>query len=356
MTQEYDGFKPNNALPVGGKNLAIVTDVDKAQPAQTNSRQTEVGFSLFNVLRQLGYIEESLFLIDKLISDFPNNSKFLFTRANIYRGKGQLLNSIAGFKNAIQLLLLDIKERQEAVEFDKILPNMVVEHAAIAIFDLKRFLDANDIPFVLSFGTLLGIHRDGELLSYDHDIDIGLSWDIPRQKLVNLISQSENFYIPEKELISPKFDWSISVSHKTNGIFIDFNFLKPEGEFLDCGFDLLPNPMVWRFSAFKTKLIQYRGNDYAVPENPEQYLIEIYGPNWKIPDPFFDSLVSGHNLTPQSKYLSLTYAYLRLYRQISRANWKRALSYCHQIFAYEKESWMVELAAWLQVKINEEQQ
>jgi tetratricopeptide (TPR) repeat protein len=354
MTQEYDGFKPNYVPPEGVTSLEVVADFDKEGTAEPNSRDSKVAFSLFNVLGQLGYIDESLFLINKLVSDFPNSSKFLFARANIYRVKGQLSNSIAGFKNAIQLLLLDIREQPEAVEFNKILPNMVVEHGAIAILDLKRFLDENDIPFFLSDGTLLGIHRDGELLSHDHDIDIGLSWDIPRQELVNLISQSENFAISEDQLLSGKFDWNIPVSHKTNGVSIDFFFFKPEGEFLDCGLDHLPNPMVWRFSAFKTKLIQYRGNDYAVPENPEQYLIEAYGPNWRIPDPFFDSLVSGHNLTPESKYISLAYAYLRLYSQINRANWKRAFSYCQQIFAYEKEPWLVELAGWLDVKMNEE--
>lgn len=320
-----------------------------------NSNNNELVFSLSNVLNELGYIEESLFLINKLVSASPNTPKYFFARANIYRLQGRLLDSIAGFIDAIQLLFVDIKGRSRVAEFKTIPAYMDVEDAAIVLFDLKSFLDENNIQFFLAYGTLLGLHRDGELLSYDHDLDIGLYWDVPRHKLVNLISQSKNFYISEKQLASFRFDWNFSVFHKTKDVVIDFCFFKPEGEFLDSGLDHLPNPLLWRFSTFKTKLIQYRGNEYAVPENPEQYLTEIYGSNWRIPDPYFDSLVTGYNLTPESKYISLAYAYARLYTLLDRAYWKKAFGYCHQIFAYEKEPWLVEIFGWLQVKLNEDE-
>jgi hypothetical protein len=285
-----------------------------------NSNNNELIFSLSSVLNELGYIEESLFLINKLVSASPNTPKYFFARANIYRLQGRLLDSIAGFIDAIQLLFVDIKGRSRVVEFKTIPAYMDVEDAAIVLYDLKSFLDENNIQFFLAYGTLLGLHRDGELLSYDHDLDIGLYWDVPRHKLVNLISQSKNFYISEKQLASFRFDWNFSVFHKTKDVVIDFCFFKPEGEFLDSGLDHLPNPLLWRFSTFKTKLIQYRGN-----------------------------------VTPESKYISLAYAYARLYTLLDRAYWKKAFGYCYQIFVYEKEPWLVEIFGWLQVKLNEDE-
>ena len=342
-----------DVVPAPATEQGYIAEQSTVEP---NNGDSQVIFSLFTVLNELGYLDESLSLINKLVTDFPKRAKYYYARAETHRLQGQVLHSIAGFKSAIQLLHTDIKERPETVIFKRLVPHMVVEDAAIALSDLKVFLDANDIPFFLVDGTLLGLHRDGELLPYDKDMDIGLPWNIPRLELVDLVAQSKNFYIPEKELAAENFDWNISVTHRVNGIAIDFFFFKPEGEFFDCGLHHLPNPLLWRFSAFKTKLIQYRGNDYAVPENPEQYLLEVYGPNWKTPDPYFDSLVTGHNLTAESKFISLAYAYARLYNQLNRAYWNKAFGYCQQIFAYEKESWLVELAQWLEVKMNEHPQ
>jgi tetratricopeptide (TPR) repeat protein len=341
---------------MAGTSLDVAKDDVKQQgPIKLSREDSNVILRLFNVLSKMGYIEEALSLIDMLVVDSPANAKYFRQRADIYRVQGRLLDSIADAKKAIRLLLADINQQMGTFQFDKAPPHMMVESAAIALLDLKIFLDKHAVPFFLTDGTLLGLHRDGELLSYDHDIDIGVPWHIPRQELVDLIFQSENFDIPEDQLARSEFDWNFSVLHKNHGIAIDFFFFKPEGEFLDCGLHHLPTPMIWRFTAFSTKLIQYRGNDYCVPENPEQYLAEIYGPGWKVPDPYFDSLVAGHNLTPESKFLSLCYAYTRLYGLVSKARWKWALDYCEQIFRYEKESWLVELANWLQVKINESQ-
>jgi hypothetical protein len=332
----------------------IYSQIENKSSKNLNNKNNDVAFSLFGVLSQLNYNEESLFIINDLLSKSPNTSKYIYSRAKIYLLQGNLSNSIFDFKNAIKLLFFDIKGQPEAFKFKKIKPHMVVEDAARALYDLKNLLDENNIPFFLVDGTLLGLHRDGELLPYDKDVDIGVPWDIPRLKIINLITYSNDFYIPEKELAASKFNWNFSVLHKTHGIAIDFFFFKKEGDFLECGLEQSPNPLVWRFSKFKTKLIKYRGNEYAIPENPEQYLTEIYGENWRVPDPHFDSIVSGYNLTPESKIIALSYAYAKLYNQLNKADWKKAFSYCHQIFAFEKELWLEELGSWLEIKIKQE--
>ena len=87
--------------------------------------------------------------------------------------------------------------------------------------------------------------------------------------------------------------------------------------------------------------------------NPEIFLVDIYGINWRIPDPNFDSLVSGYNLVESSKPLSLIYAYSRLFDQLIEQNWKKAYGYCVQIKAFAQiDSKTLEIMRFLELSID----
>lgn len=55
------------------------------------------------------------------------------------------------------------------------LTNKNLIRARKVMFDVIDFLDEQNIDYYLEGGTLLGIVRDGELLPWDHDIDLSIS-------------------------------------------------------------------------------------------------------------------------------------------------------------------------------------
>ena len=89
-----------------------------------------------------------------------------------------------------------------------------------------------------------------------------------------------------------------------------------------------------------------------MPKNPELFLSEIYGTTWRIPDPHFDSVVSGLNILDSCREISLLYAYDRLYHQLLECNWKKAFGYCQQMKVFETEPWLGDLMDWLGKRIG----
>ncbi|NJD11652.1 MAG: LicD family protein [Gemmatimonadetes bacterium] len=61
---------------------------------------------------------------------------------------------------------------------DQAKPDLLLkDHMKVArtlLFDVIDLLEANDIAYHLEGGTLLGIVRDGDLLPWDHDVDLSV--------------------------------------------------------------------------------------------------------------------------------------------------------------------------------------
>ncbi len=89
-----------------------------------------------------------------------------------------------------------------------------------------KILNENSINYWICHGTLLGILRDGNLIPWDHDIDIAVWHDeISKDKVINLM-EKDNFFLREgfgieDDLVS--FD-------KKGGRTVDFSFLKKKNK------------------------------------------------------------------------------------------------------------------------------
>ena len=84
------------------------------------------------------------------------------------------------------------------------------------------------------------------------------------------------------------------------------------------------------------------------------FLQEIYGPDWRMPDPYFDSVVSGHNRIPGSLDVAMCFAFHRLYDRMDRGEWAKAAGYCQQILAQYTDPFIDKLDQWLKQRIQTE--
>lgn len=93
--------------------------------------------------------------------------------------------------------------------------------------EIVSFLDKNNIDYIVFYGTLLGICRDGDLIHHDDDVDI-LVHSSYYKKLKNMICDPLNF---------PNLTWFLGHNksfinfHRENGVTTDLYFYYPMGDY-----------------------------------------------------------------------------------------------------------------------------
>ena len=87
-----------------------------------------------------------------------------------------------------------------------------------------RLLNAHDVPYWVCHGTLLGLVRDGELIPWDHDIDIAIwAGAFSKESLIDLMTASSY------ALKSDGADYDFVSFVKPGGREVDFNYYRTSG-------------------------------------------------------------------------------------------------------------------------------
>jgi len=68
---------------------------------------------------------------------------------------------------------------------------MKVDVAVKNLREVKDVFDKNDVNFWLDTGTLLGAVRDGKMIEWDHDMDLGL-WYNDVKRIISAFSEFKN--------------------------------------------------------------------------------------------------------------------------------------------------------------------
>ena len=169
------------------------------------------------------------------------------------------------------------------------------------MFDVINFLENENIGYYLEGGTLLGIVRDGDLLPWDHDIDLSIS-----------VTDAEKFAKNKKKLFRKGYRVTQRKVHKDIGGFKDgqyriFKVKRFLPSILKGVFPVFHKFMIvadifvkadddkysyWQamekimrvdkkyYSSFET--VEYMGKALRVPLNYKDYLTEKYG-DWSTP-------------------------------------------------------------------------
>jgi tetratricopeptide (TPR) repeat protein len=203
-------------------------------------------------------------------------------RLEIPHGSGQLLDELRdgatmNKKGVISATEEGLRERQSAY----------LELYA----DLRRFF-AEELgkPLMLMYGTLLGYHRDGDLIPGDDDFDAGYISD-----------EHDPIAVKEetKRVIATLVRAGYLVSFNRRGRL--FRAQRGDGELPELHIDLRPlwfeDGDVWvhNHASFPATVDHFlpvetgtlRGVEVDVPRDTDHFLRGHYGPGWKVPDPGF---------------------------------------------------------------------
>ncbi len=185
-------------------------------------------------------------------------------------------------------------------KYKKILPltGTKLTRAKKMLMYTTGLLEKNGIPYWLDDGTLLGIIRDGILLPWDNDIDIG----VPGEYVEKVVALKRNFF-PRYKLLkrSAPSGWLpgrlrvAKIRPLRSEIMSDSLHLDIFFKYAD------DNESVWVDSYCKKKVagyfytnlekITWEGNNYWIPSDVEKYLEVRYGKNWRTPIKEYDASV-----------------------------------------------------------------
>lgn len=149
----------------------------------------------------------------------------------------------------------------------------------IILQHIAAVMSGASINLFLMGGTLLGLIRDKKLLSWDKDLDFGcFAEDASTQDLWEIFLGSP-YFIP-MGVVSDRLIKLRHISGVTVDIFVNFE----DGDTRWHGGQFA----FWRDRSFPLKRVVIRDLPFYVPQDPERYLENHYGRNWRNPDPHFD--------------------------------------------------------------------
>lgn len=158
-----------------------------------------------------------------------------------------------------------------------------LKKASRALSDLSRMAQEKGTPVFLVSGTLLGYVREGQLLSHDKDIDVGIvGWE-NQYALCMALQESGLFTVSAQFLKGPE-TFYIPIKHNATGMWIDVFVYHPKDGKWITGVDFFFGyRQTFAFTPFELQDIEFLDVTMKAPINPEINLTENYG-NWRVPD------------------------------------------------------------------------
>lgn len=156
-------------------------------------------------------------------------------------------------------------------------PEITHEQAKEILFRMKSLLDEQGVRFWLIYGTLLGAVREHDFISYDYDVDIQTD---EYDKLLAIIP-----WLDEQGMklirVQPQRVYTFSLG----SVYIDI-YIAGKAPFplnLWCSWlngNIVPTRLVFPLSK-----LEFLGEKFAVPAQPEKLMEFFYGKTWRTPIP-----------------------------------------------------------------------
>jgi hypothetical protein len=208
--------------------------------------------------------------------------------------------------------------------------------AAVALAALSAELEKLGVKAFLISGTLLGYLREGNFISWDKDIDVGVfTSDIKLGDIESAFRQAPEFSVRRLDFNSDR----LRVDH-VNGVKVDIfphYFVEADGKVWHDG-----TATRWWNSPFDMAEIEFLGERQYVPEDPERYLDENYG-NWRVPEPNFDARIDAPNVEVTDQDYFNTLLYFSLLEAVAKRNDVKRKRYTRLLRDLGENGWLDEL-------------
>lgn len=303
--------------------------------------------NLATVLREQGRYVEAETSLRQALTFAPDSVNSLINLMVVLADLQRMDESERCFQHTLIVLCRQL-ERQEGAPPTRPAPVLCLDSARKALQDARALLSGAELPFFLCAGTLLGIVREGDLLPHDKDVDIGLPWEVDRSRLVAVLCQSGAFQDLHTTRQSQENRlFNMTLRHRQTRQMLDLFFYRPDGQHFVCGLDHPVHPITSRPRRFAIGTLCWQGLSWPVPDPVEQYLTDVYGEEWRVADPCFDSVVSNRCQTPESRVGRQFFGRLRLLRHLQHRRWEKALCYCQQLLWLQNDATIDQLILFL---------
>jgi len=161
------------------------------------------------------------------------------------------------------------------------------------LVEICQVLEQCNIRYWISHGTMLGLYRDGSLIPWDDDADIGLDMrDRKKMKKAVEILAAKGFFVP------PEGDRTKSISNN-NMPWYDTVFIR-DGEKVECwwfekekrdgkNYFTYDRPRCGNDLSHPAKYYNTlqkftcNGFEFSIPNHIEDWLVMMYSEDWRVP-------------------------------------------------------------------------
>ena len=329
---------------------------------------------LVNLLTEYNEIQNCDLLIQYCLLKFNNDSDFKIKQAQsqiinennntIYKNNHNTnidfllknLNNATELQNLYNMCFFTFAEENNFYKFsEKAIMNLKYSEFTdskenkflyaqhLRISDVNEIIDilenAGEKPFLCD-GTLLGLYRSGQLMSYDADADLGLLIDDEKRKNIanyvrkirDCIQKNSNNKFTTALICYEQIASSIVVVNTKLKTHVDLEFFHKhyfDEDFKDVSKCFLGgksklSTIIWEFDDFNLTRKNLASKDYWVPENPEYFLEQLYGKDWKIPNSLWISMLSCPNLSEKSKLYVFYFGINYLFEYLRKNNYEKS--------------------------------
>jgi hypothetical protein len=158
----------------------------------------------------------------------------------------------------------------------------------------------NKIKLIPFFGTLLGIYREGGVISHDNDIDFAILFDQDRKNIINFLIKNKF-----KKILACHIEETNQLTlekYQYKNFEIDIFYIYEDEQFYyfydnesnsglstieEINNNIIVNPYINKISKFSIKSLFINNLRFLGPGNTKNVLSELYGQNFMKPDKYW---------------------------------------------------------------------
>ncbi|MCK9795022.1 LicD family protein [Isoptericola sp. 4D.3] len=158
------------------------------------------------------------------------------------------------------------------------------------IRDAARLLEECGYPAMLAYGTLLGAVREGNFLAHDDDIDLLVPIDAATREDAEKVLGRLHDELRSKgwKVSRPNSYTNFHLIDPATRLHVDVFPLLVDGESTQLHMEKMQLRAIPTSVVLPPSTFTFLGEEMLAPAQPEAFLAERYGDDWRTPDPFYD--------------------------------------------------------------------